>query len=294
MRAEAPQPAHHRRLQRLPPRRRACAQGDARHRRDDDAAQRSDHLPRHHRRATAAASSSSSRRSLPPAPIHRRRRRGPARAGADQPLDNAISFSPEGGPVTLRARASGPFGRDPGRGRRTRHPRPTGSSIIFDRFYSDRPATDASRGKNSRARLEHLARDRHALTAARSSPTTATRAEPAARRASRSAPAFVVRPPVRRRDTARRGPGWPTQLRTVHGTAVALGGHAALIRGASGSGKSDLGAALPRDGPDRARPCPAALVADDRVDLRRSGDRIVAEAPADDPRQARGARTWDC
>ena len=28
--AEAPQPSHHRRLQRLPPRRRACAQGDAR------------------------------------------------------------------------------------------------------------------------------------------------------------------------------------------------------------------------------------------------------------------------
>ncbi len=49
----------------------------------------------------------------------------------------------------------------------------------------------------------------------------------------------------------------------VHGTCVALGRHAALLRGASGSGKSDLALrflALPAQGTDRP-----ALVADDQV-----------------------------
>ena len=63
-------------------------------------------------------------------------------------LDNAVSFSPEGGVVTLRARTSGPFVEilveDQGPGIPTDR-----LDIIFDRFYSDRPATDQSRGKNS-------------------------------------------------------------------------------------------------------------------------------------------------
>jgi HPr kinase/phosphorylase len=66
----------------------------------------------------------------------------------------------------------------------------------------------------------------------------------------------------------------------VHGTAIALGGKAALIRGAPGSGKSDLALRCLAVAPTALIPCPAALVADDRVDLRRSGDRILAEAPA--------------
>ena len=66
----------------------------------------------------------------------------------------------------------------------------------------------------------------------------------------------------------------------VHGTAIALGGNAALIRGAPGSGKSDLALRCLAIAPTALIPCPAALVADDRVDLCRSGERIVAEAPA--------------
>lgn len=64
----------------------------------------------------------------------------------------------------------------------------------------------------------------------------------------------------------------------VHGTCVALGAHAALLRGESGSGKSDLALrflALP-DG-DAG---PARLVADDQVCLTATGDGVTASAPA--------------
>jgi HPr kinase/phosphorylase len=66
----------------------------------------------------------------------------------------------------------------------------------------------------------------------------------------------------------------------VHGTAIALGGKAALIRGAPGSGKSDLALRCLAVAPTALIPCPVTLVADDRVNLRRSGDRLLAEAPA--------------
>ncbi len=63
-------------------------------------------------------------------------------------IDNAVSFSPEGGTVTVRARAKlrsvEILVEDEGPG--IPEDRLT---IIFDRFYSDRPETDASRGKNS-------------------------------------------------------------------------------------------------------------------------------------------------
>jgi two-component system, OmpR family, sensor histidine kinase ChvG len=63
-------------------------------------------------------------------------------------IDNAISFSPEGGVVTVSAR-QGPRAveiliEDEGPGIPEDR-----LEIIFDRFYSDRPETDASRGKNS-------------------------------------------------------------------------------------------------------------------------------------------------
>lgn len=63
-------------------------------------------------------------------------------------VDNAISFSPENGVVTVRARHQGSkieiFVDDEGPGIP-----PNSLEIVFDRFYSDRPATEATRGKNS-------------------------------------------------------------------------------------------------------------------------------------------------
>lgn len=57
----------------------------------------------------------------------------------------------------------------------------------------------------------------------------------------------------------------------LHATAVAWGGRAAVIRGAAGRGKSALGLELLAWG--------CALVADDRVELRREGGRLIARCP---------------
>jgi len=58
----------------------------------------------------------------------------------------------------------------------------------------------------------------------------------------------------------------------IHATSVAIDGHAVLLRGAPGSGKSDLALRLIDAG--------ARLVADDQSELWRLGDRVVARAPA--------------
>jgi serine kinase of HPr protein (carbohydrate metabolism regulator) len=58
----------------------------------------------------------------------------------------------------------------------------------------------------------------------------------------------------------------------LHATAVAIDGRAILLRGASGSGKSDLALRLIDAG--------ARLVADDQCELCREGDSIVVRAPA--------------
>jgi serine kinase of HPr protein (carbohydrate metabolism regulator) len=57
----------------------------------------------------------------------------------------------------------------------------------------------------------------------------------------------------------------------VHATTVELAGAGVLLRGASGSGKSDLALRLVDGG--------ARLVADDRTLLRREGDALIASAP---------------
>lgn len=62
---------------------------------------------------------------------------------------------------------------------------------------------------------------------------------------------------------------------TVHGTAIAIGDWAVLLRGPSGAGKSDLALRLIDDG--------ACLIADDQVSLTRL-DRLVIADP--EPRVA--------
>ncbi|NBC31227.1 MAG: hypothetical protein GVY13_00980 [Alphaproteobacteria bacterium] len=58
----------------------------------------------------------------------------------------------------------------------------------------------------------------------------------------------------------------------IHATCVAVDGVGVLLRGPAGSGKSDLALRLIDGG--------ARLVADDQVDLRAEGARLIAAAPA--------------
>lgn len=57
----------------------------------------------------------------------------------------------------------------------------------------------------------------------------------------------------------------------IHATAVSIDGNAVVIRGPSGSGKSDLALRLIDDG--------AILVADDRCDLEADKDTLIATPP---------------
>lgn len=66
----------------------------------------------------------------------------------------------------------------------------------------------------------------------------------------------------------------------VQATTVALDGSAALLRGPSGSGKSDLALRLIDGG--------ALLVADDLTLLIRVGDRLMARLPEGAPAETRG------
>ncbi len=63
-----------------------------------------------------------------------------------------------------------------------------------------------------------------------------------------------------------------SDLVLLHATAVAIDGRAVLLRGASGSGKSDLGLRLIDAG--------ARLVADDQSELCRRSAAIIVRAPA--------------
>ncbi|TMJ62451.1 MAG: serine/threonine protein kinase [Alphaproteobacteria bacterium] len=64
----------------------------------------------------------------------------------------------------------------------------------------------------------------------------------------------------------------PTNPVLVHASAIAIDGRAVLLRGPSGAGKSDLALRLIDGG--------ARLVADDQVELRRAGERVLVTAPA--------------
>lgn len=71
----------------------------------------------------------------------------------------------------------------------------------------------------------------------------------------------------------------------IHATAVAVGGHCVLLRGASGAGKSDVAMRLLAQPPDALSAFglvpagPIRLVADDQVMLARDGAAIYATAP---------------
>jgi HPr kinase/phosphorylase len=69
-------------------------------------------------------------------------------------------------------------------------------------------------------------------------------------------------------------------VENIHGTAIALGSHAALIRGAPGSGKSDLALRCLAVAPTALIPSPVVLVADDRVEISCAGGHVTAAAPA--------------
>lgn len=60
-------------------------------------------------------------------------------------------------------------------------------------------------------------------------------------------------------------------MSSLHGTSVAIDGKGVLIRGPSGSGKSDLALRLLDDG--------AQLIADDRTVVAKEGVRVILSAP---------------
>ena len=64
----------------------------------------------------------------------------------------------------------------------------------------------------------------------------------------------------------------PQAAAQLHASAVAVEGRGCLITGAAGSGKSTLALEMVALG--------AELVADDRVDIRRSGKALLLSAPA--------------
>lgn len=67
---------------------------------------------------------------------------------------------------------------------------------------------------------------------------------------------------------------------TLHATAIVAAGRAALIRGPSGSGKSDLALRCLALAPSPLIPSPTHLVSDDQVCVSIDGDAVMLSPPA--------------
>ena len=71
--------------------------------------------------------------------------------------------------------------------------------------------------------------------------------------------------------TATRGLATVRPMERINATSVAIEGHGVLLRGPTGSGKSDLALRLLREG--------GHLVADDYTEVECDGERLIAHAP---------------
>ena len=220
-------------------------------------------------------------------------------------LDNAISFSPEGGTITVtRPQRVGPeieiVVDDEGPGIPAGQARGHLQALLLG------PAADRQhRRQELGPGPEHLARDRQRLRRPHLGRATACcrrGAEAgAARRSARAegpARARRCRRPLHRPAAGRRcrtsqgsAARLPDAPELVHGTCVALGPRGRAAAGPVRVRQVRSRAALPVPGAARPRrPRAPILVADDQVELVRDGDRLLAAAPATHPRQDGGAR----
>jgi serine kinase of HPr protein (carbohydrate metabolism regulator) len=85
-----------------------------------------------------------------------------------------------------------------------------------------------------------------------------------------------------------REPALPDETDRVHATAIAIGNRGVLIRGPSGSGKSDLALRCLGLGPSTLLQDTVKLVADDQVILRRDPSRASPQLVATAPPALRG------
>jgi HPr kinase/phosphorylase len=73
-------------------------------------------------------------------------------------------------------------------------------------------------------------------------------------------------------------PTGATEDLVLHGTAIVLGDRAVLLRGPSGTGKSDLALRAMAAAPGRFSEAAFELIGDDQVIVRRAGERLVVNA----------------
>ena len=169
-------------------------------------------------------------------------------------IANAVSFSPPGGEIRIARAADGRAVlvtvEDQGPGI------PEDKlTAIFDRFYTERPAGEKF-GTHSGLGLSI---SKQIVEAHRGRIWAENRLDAQGRVGGAR---FLIRLPGRAMSASI----------LLHATAVAIDGQAVLLRGPSGSGKSDLALRLIDAG--------ARLVADDQSELSRRGDVLIVRAPA--------------